>query len=63
MQLAAGVEQRFAQAPQVASSIRSIESAGETMVAALDNVLRNTGQVESRLSGHCLRMGVGASQQ
>jgi hypothetical protein len=34
-----------------------VEKAGHSIVAALDNVLRNTGQVESWLSGHRLRIG------
>lgn len=47
VQLAARVEQGFAQQRQVTSPIVIIEKAGRAVVAALDHVLRNPGQVES----------------
>lgn len=50
VQFAASVEQRLAQQRQVTSSIDLIEKAGEAVIAALDNMLRNAGQVESRSS-------------
>lgn len=58
VQSAASVEQRLARHGQVASPIGIIWKAGKAVVAALDNVLRNSGKVESGLSGHCLRIGV-----
>lgn len=39
---------------------RVVEKAPQTIVAALDDVLRNAGKVESGLSGHCLMIGAGA---
>ncbi len=59
VQLAACFEQCFAQQGQVTLSIFIVEKAGQAIVPSLDNVLRNSGQVESWLSGH--RLSVGAS--
>lgn len=59
VQSAACVDQRFAQQRQVALPIVVVEKAGQPIVAALDNVLRNVGQVESLLSCHHLRIGGG----
>ncbi len=50
------VEQCFAKQPQVMLPIVVVEKAGQSIVAALDNVLRNIVQVESWLSGHRIRI-------
>ena len=51
------VEQCVAKQRQVTLPIVVVAEAGQPVVAALFNRLRNTGEVESRLSGHCLRIG------
>jgi hypothetical protein len=57
VQSGSGVEQCFAKQHQVMLPIVVVEKAGQSIVAALDNVLRNIGQVESWLSGHRIRIG------
>lgn len=52
MQLAAGGEQRFAQQVAIADAVGIVEEAGQAVVAALDDVLRDAGQVESGLASH-----------
>jgi hypothetical protein len=54
---AARVGQRFAQQREITPSIVIVKKAGQTIIAALNHMLRNTGQIESRLSGHCLIVG------
>jgi hypothetical protein len=51
------VEQCFAQQVQVAVPVGVIQEAGQAVVAALDDVLRDTGQVESRESGYAPSIG------
>ncbi|EIM00736.1 hypothetical protein UUA_06249, partial [Rhodanobacter thiooxydans LCS2] len=48
MQCAVCVEQCFAQQVQVAMPVGVIQEAGQAVVASLDDVLRDTRQVESR---------------
>ena len=60
VQSAACIQQRFAQQGDIALSIVLVEKAGQAVVAALDDVLRNAGQVESWLSGHAPRIASGA---
>lgn len=57
VQSATCVEQRFAQKCRIALPIVIVKKAGQSIVAALDNVLGNLRQVESRLSGHRVRIG------
>lgn len=57
VQSAPCVEQCFAKLRQVMLPIVVVAKAGQAIVATLNNVLRNTGQVESRLSGHRIRIG------
>lgn len=52
MQVATGLVQGFGQQVQVGAAVRIIQKAGQAVVAALDDVLRDAGQVESGLSGH-----------
>jgi hypothetical protein len=63
VQSAACVEQGLAQKHQVALPIVIIQKAGQPIVAALDNVLRNVGQVEPRLSGHLHRIGASTARR
>ena len=58
VQLATCVEQCLAKQREVALPIVVVEKAGQAIVAALDNVLRNAGKVESWLSGHRVRIGM-----
>lgn len=47
MQLAAASEQRFAQQVPIAGAVGVVQDAGQAVVAALDDVLRNAGQVNA----------------
>src|SRR6185437_17063668 len=52
VQRAAGVLQRLVENTQVAVPIAVIQKARQAIVATLDNVLRDAGQVEAWLSSH-----------
>lgn len=45
-------EQRLAQSVEVARAVFDIKKAGQAVVAALHDVLRNAGQFQANLSGH-----------
>ncbi len=49
---AAGVAQHLVQELQVAPPVLFVQEARLSIAAALDDVLRNIGQVESGLAGH-----------
>jgi hypothetical protein len=55
---AACVEQRLAQLRQITPPIVVVSKAGQSIVAALVNVLRNAGQVESSLFGYRIRISL-----
>ena len=63
LQGASGVEQRCAKQVQVAVPVCIIQQAGQAVVAAPDDMLGDTGKVESGLRGHARRvtqdLGVG----
>jgi hypothetical protein len=55
VQQAAGVLQCLAEDAQPAVAVAFLQEARLAIVATLDNVLRNAGQVEAWLSGHAAR--------
>lgn len=57
MQCAMRIEQCFVQQVQVVIPAGVIQGAGQAVVASLDDVLRDTRQVESRESGHAPSIG------
>lgn len=52
MQLATGVVQGIGQQVQVGAAVQVIQEAGQAVVAALHDVLRDAVQIEAGLSGH-----------
>ena len=60
MQPAVRRGERVAQEVQVAIAVRVVEKAGQPIVPALNDVLRNAGQVESGLASHARSVGTRA---
>ena len=60
MQSDIGDGQRLAQQFQIVDAVKVVQKAGQAVVAALHDVLRYTGQVQSRLAGH-IRMFASAA--
>ncbi|WP_341867490.1 hypothetical protein [Luteimonas yindakuii] len=56
-QLYAGGGQRLAQQREIAQPVAVVEEAGQAVVAALHDVLRYAGQVESWQTGHVMDRG------
>jgi hypothetical protein len=56
MQLTSGSEQSLFQQLQIALSVVAIQKTWQPVVAALHDMLRNTGKVESWKSGHASRI-------
>jgi len=56
MQVAAGGEQGVAQQVAVAAAVFVVQEAGQAIVAALHEVLRDAGQVKTGQAGHAGRM-------
>ena len=52
MRDAARGKRAFAQKLQVTAAVTVVQEAGQSIVAALDNVLRYAGNIESRLACH-----------
>ena len=63
VQAAAGVEQGLAEQSQVASPVGVIQKARQTVVAALNHMLRDARQFETWLSGYGRRIGAGMRQR
>jgi hypothetical protein len=57
VQAAAGCQKRLPQQMEMACTVGLIEEARKAIVAALNDVLRNAGKVEARLTGHRSSVG------